>query len=264
MNFIDKFLDLTAPLPRKLVRLLKLLKTVEELSKELKINLQKSREKHLQKLKENNLKNLESSSLKTIEKMHKELLNLSDYKKEIIKELKYIVENSFIEKLTPIIDEGQKECDNNLNGIYGNSFPNPDKLTTDDYRSISEYSNFKKKDDIDSISITGTNSLLRNKKNRAKSIKNKKNNLGNPQDYSDEITQSLQNDEKQKIYCSCKKSSYGEMIECENPKCPHQWFHYSCVGITKGKEPPEWYCSKKCEEEAKNSKKGKNKKKKTS
>ena len=37
MNFIDKFLDVTAPLPRKIVRLLKLLKEVEEQSKKLKL-----------------------------------------------------------------------------------------------------------------------------------------------------------------------------------------------------------------------------------
>ena len=92
MNFIDKFLDVTAPLPRKIVRLLKLLKEVEEQSKKLKIKLQKEREEHIQKLKDNNFKNNEStSSLKSIEKQNKELLTLSDYKKEIIKEIKYIL-----------------------------------------------------------------------------------------------------------------------------------------------------------------------------
>lgn len=136
MNFIDKFLDVTAPLPRKIVRLLKLLKEVEEQSKKLKLKLQKEREEHIQKLKDNNFKNNESaSSLKSIEKQNKELLTLSDYKKEIIKEIRYIIESSFIEKLPPIIEEGQKECENNINTIYGiNSFPNPE-TTKDEYRS---------------------------------------------------------------------------------------------------------------------------------
>lgn len=253
MNFIDKFLDVTAPLPRKIVRLLKLLKEVEEKSKKLKLKLQKEREEHIQKLKDNNFKNNESSSsLKSIEKQNKELLTLSDYKKEIIKEIKYIIEFSFIDKLPPIIEEGQKECENNINTIYGiNSFPNPE-TTKEEYRS-SDLNINKKKDDNDSL---GSNSLLRNKKNRTKSTKSKKN---NNIEY-EENGKNLQNGEKQKIYCTCKKQSYGEMIECENPKCPYQWFHYSCVGMTPGKEPPEWYCSDKCREQAKEFKKAKNKK----
>ena len=50
------------------------------------------------------------------------------------------------------------------------------------------------------------------------------------------------------------------MIECENPKCPYQWFHYSCVNMIPGNEPLEWYCSDKCREQAKEFKKAKNKK----
>ena len=259
MNFVDKFLDLAAPIPRKIVRFLKLLKTVEETSKEKLNNLQKNREKYIQKLKENDLKNHESS-LKLIEKEQKELLNLSDYKLEIIKELNYIIEQSFINKISPIIEEGKKECDNNLNGMYG--VGNSEKSILNDYLNNTDYNN-KKKDDLDSSNATGTTNFLRNKKNRTKSLKGKRNNIGLPPEYSDENTQNLQNGEKQKVYCRCKKPSFGDMIECENPKCPNgQWFHYSCVEITEGKIPTtEWYCSKKCQEEAKNLKK-KNKRKK--
>ena len=42
-------------------------------------------------------------------------------------------------------------------------------------------------------------------------------------------------------YCICNQVSYGDMVACDNPKCPVEWFHYPCVGITatpKGK----WYC----------------------
>lgn len=248
MNCVDKFLDLVAPLPRRIVRLLKLLKTVEENSKDLKIKLQKSREKYIQKLKENNLKNLDSTSLKSIEKMHKELITLSDYKLEIIKELNYIIESSFISKLAPIIEEGQKEIDNNINGLYdNNSFVNPEKINLD---------NYKKKDDIDSLSNTGTSNLIGKKKNRTKMSKNRK--------IFPENTEEFQNLQKTKIYCKCKKQSYGMMIECDNPSCQNgQWFHLSCVGIDEGKEPStDWYCCSDCENSAKNTKKIKNKRKK--
>ncbi|XP_063952123.1 inhibitor of growth protein 3-like [Lytechinus pictus] len=42
-------------------------------------------------------------------------------------------------------------------------------------------------------------------------------------------------------YCLCNQVSYGEMVGCDNPKCPIEWFHYGCVGIT---NPPKgkWFC----------------------
>ena len=48
-------------------------------------------------------------------------------------------------------------------------------------------------------------------------------------------------DEDTNLYCICQRMSFGEMIECDNPKCKYQWFHFECLGITsapKGK----WYC----------------------
>ena len=129
MSFIDKFLDTTAPLPREIVRFLKLYRVVEERSKDINTKLKINRENYLQKLKEkeNNsdlilLRNL-------IDNLYKENLTLSDYKQEILKELSYIFENSFLNKIPPIIEEGQKECQDQIistnNGPYGtNSFPN--------------------------------------------------------------------------------------------------------------------------------------------
>ena len=44
-------------------------------------------------------------------------------------------------------------------------------------------------------------------------------------------------------YCYCDRGSYGEMIACDNPGCPREWFHIGCVGL---KEPPDeeekWFC----------------------
>ncbi|XP_026821175.1 inhibitor of growth protein 3-like [Rhopalosiphum maidis] len=44
-------------------------------------------------------------------------------------------------------------------------------------------------------------------------------------------------------YCLCNQIAYGAMVACDNKKCPHEWFHYECVGIT---NPPhgKWYCPK--------------------
>ena len=44
------------------------------------------------------------------------------------------------------------------------------------------------------------------------------------------------------IYCSCRGSKSGRyMVECDNPSCQYQWYHYECVRI---KRAPKglWYC----------------------
>ncbi|SCU77656.1 LADA_0A01552g1_1 [Lachancea dasiensis] len=51
------------------------------------------------------------------------------------------------------------------------------------------------------------------------------------------------------VYCTCRDVSYGAMVACDNKKCPTEWFHYGCVGLThapKGK----WYCSERCNRQA--------------
>ena len=47
-------------------------------------------------------------------------------------------------------------------------------------------------------------------------------------------------------YCYCNEISFGEMVACDNDACPREWFHLSCVGLTKppgknGKSIPLFY-----------------------
>jgi inhibitor of growth protein 3 len=44
-----------------------------------------------------------------------------------------------------------------------------------------------------------------------------------------------------KVYCICQKVSFGDMVACDNDKCPYEWFHWGCVGL---KSEPEgtWIC----------------------
>ena len=99
-------------MPREIVRFLKLYKVVEERSKELNIELKDQREIYLQKLREKEKdNNNDILSIKNkIDNLYKEILNLSNYKQEILKELKYIFEYSFLNNIKSIIEEGQKEC----------------------------------------------------------------------------------------------------------------------------------------------------------
>uniref|UniRef100_A0A6B2LGE0 Inhibitor of growth protein n=1 Tax=Arcella intermedia TaxID=1963864 RepID=A0A6B2LGE0_9EUKA len=48
-------------------------------------------------------------------------------------------------------------------------------------------------------------------------------------------------DPNEPLYCTCRRVSFGNMIGCDDPNCPIEWFHFECVGLTdpvKGK----WYC----------------------
>lgn len=59
-------------------------------------------------------------------------------------------------------------------------------------------------------------------------------------------------------YCFCGQGSFGDMIACDNDKCPNgEWFHYKCVGLLNRVEAMKytvgkvkWFCSPGCQEEA--------------
>lgn len=42
-----------------------------------------------------------------------------------------------------------------------------------------------------------------------------------------------EDDESEPRYCYCNQVSFGEMVACDNDSCPTEWFHLSCVGLTK-------------------------------
>ena len=48
-------------------------------------------------------------------------------------------------------------------------------------------------------------------------------------------------DPDEPTYCLCDQVSYGQMIGCDNKKCPIEWFHFSCVGLSH-KPKGKWYC----------------------
>ena len=39
------------------------------------------------------------------------------------------------------------------------------------------------------------------------------------------------------------------MIECDNPDCKYQWFHFKCAGIEYVPDG-KWFCSEDCKEKA--------------
>uniref|UniRef100_A0A0K0E8K0 Inhibitor of growth protein n=1 Tax=Strongyloides stercoralis TaxID=6248 RepID=A0A0K0E8K0_STRER len=65
-----------------------------------------------------------------------------------------------------------------------------------------------------------------------------------------EVNEVLNNDtvvamENEPIYCICREVAYGSMIQCDNDKCPIQWFHLECVKVTEiPKDDELWFCDK--------------------
>ena len=50
------------------------------------------------------------------------------------------------------------------------------------------------------------------------------------------------NENDRKRYCFCKRTSFGNIIVCENLACTYEWLHYCCVGITRAPKG-RWVCS---------------------
>uniref|UniRef100_H2YFZ2 Inhibitor of growth protein n=1 Tax=Ciona savignyi TaxID=51511 RepID=H2YFZ2_CIOSA len=48
-------------------------------------------------------------------------------------------------------------------------------------------------------------------------------------------------DPDEPTFCICDQVSFGQMIACDNKKCPLEWYHFSCVGLT-AKPKGKWYC----------------------
>lgn len=53
--------------------------------------------------------------------------------------------------------------------------------------------------------------------------------------------------EDEERYCYCQGVSYGEMVACDKPDCPRQWFHLDCIGLKSVPKSAKWYCDE-CKE----------------
>lgn len=51
------------------------------------------------------------------------------------------------------------------------------------------------------------------------------------------------NDKYQRLYCYCNRPYFKPMIACDNNKCKLEWYHYSCVNLTRTpEENKKWFC----------------------
>ncbi|KAI9788359.1 MAG: hypothetical protein M1816_006962 [Peltula sp. TS41687] len=78
-------------------------------------------------------------------------------------------------------------------------------------------------------------------KNNDKAPTNNKNN-------EDEEEEEENDTSTEPRYCYCNQVSYGSMVACDAKDCSREWFHLSCVGLTKPPGKNEvWYCDE-CKE----------------
>lgn len=57
------------------------------------------------------------------------------------------------------------------------------------------------------------------------------------------VSRSKENiDTDHKLYCSCKRPAFGQMIACDAKNCTIEGYHYSCVNITRAPKR-SWFCN---------------------
>ena len=241
-SFIDEFLDFTVNLPREIVRLLKLIKEVDEKSNEINLSLQENRKKYLSSMENNQIINHEL--FKQINEQNSNAISLCDYKKEVVKELQYLLFQFYMDKLNNVIEQGEKECkinstiltQNNFNHSFSNYY---DKSNDGDYNSTisgTQHGNKKKINSYHNSEMyhnsnsSTTNKMLGYKTRRTPKLKNNKKSNNSIELSESDMTQSQQINEnvvQEPIYCICKKQRDDiKMICCDNPKCKIQWFHF--------------------------------------
>ena len=67
----------------------------------------------------------------------------------------------------------------------------------------------------------------------------------------EEVEEDSEGSENEPKYCHCGQVSYGQMIGCDNDRCPREWFHLACVKMEKvPSSKTKWFCSRACREQA--------------
>ena len=56
-----------------------------------------------------------------------------------------------------------------------------------------------------------------------------------------ELLQQTIVDPNEPVYCLCRQVAFGNMVACDNEECAIEWFHCSCVNLTKMPKN-EWLC----------------------
>eukprot|EP00906_Rhabdomonas_costata_P027459 RCo038998 len=51
----------------------------------------------------------------------------------------------------------------------------------------------------------------------------------------------ISGDPDEPVYCTCRRVSFGDMVQCDAPTCPYEWFHFECVQLSQAPKG-KWFC----------------------
>ncbi|GES84363.1 inhibitor of growth protein 4 isoform X2 [Rhizophagus clarus] len=58
---------------------------------------------------------------------------------------------------------------------------------------------------------------------------------------TDDDISDLEFDPNETLYCFCRRPEFGNMIQCDHPRCENAWYHWDCVGLTQ-QPSGQWFC----------------------
>ena len=88
-----------------------------------------------------------------------------------------------------------------------------------------------------SIRLHGTSEVLADEPVKSSSGRKKG---GQTINRAQELLQTIV-DPNEPVYCLCRQVAFGNMVACDNEECSIEWFHCSCVNLTKLPKN-EWLC----------------------
>jgi len=210
--YLEQFLESLEPLPAELKKNFNEMRTMDE-----KVEMQKGLAESLGEEYNKEAKNLSDSELKakfkgvekawaTAYKTQEEKLNLATQTYEMLDDYIVQLDNCIVDRHIRRLDSDLSRFESELaeRGGLETTSPTSDKKVR---REI------KKGEDQHALQIA-------------------------PQDVLD-----MPVDPNEPTYCLCHQVSYGEMIGCDNPDCPIEWFHFGCVGLS-AKPKGKWFCAR--------------------
>jgi len=210
--YLEQFLESLEPLPAELKKNFNEMRTMDE-----KVEMQKGLAESMGEEYNREAKNLSDSELKakfkgvekawaTAYKTQEEKLNLATQTYEMLDAFVVQLDDFRVDRHIRRLDSDLSRFESELaeRGGLETSSPSSDKKIR---REI------KKGDDQHALQIA-------------------------PQDVLD-----MPVDPNEPTYCLCHQVSYGEMIGCDNPDCPIEWFHFGCVGLS-AKPKGKWFCAR--------------------
>ncbi|XP_062868521.1 inhibitor of growth protein 5a isoform X1 [Trichomycterus rosablanca] len=225
--YLEHYLDSIENLPCELQRNFTLMRELDDRTEEKKVEIDKLAEEYI-----SNVRNLASEQrvehLQKIQNAYSKCKEYSDDKVQLAMQT-YEMVDKHIRRLDADLARFENELKEKLD-VSGYESPDSRALKKGGGRGLKEKRASKG----------------RGRKSDEDSPKKKK--MKNSPEFSESMLPvhpsdvlDMPVDPNEPTYCLCHQVSYGEMIGCDNPDCPIEWFHFACVDLTT-KPKGKWFC----------------------